>query len=109
MEKPEIALIGDVLAVKFAEGTECFFEAPFLREHSPSAELRGESDLFGNVHGGTPGARFPDAKFVNFQWIGGYAIRIFFADGHASGIYSFAYLLELAARLASHGPEAPRE
>lgn len=99
MERPDIQLIGEILAVKFTDGSEVFFEAPYLREHSPSAEMRGESDLFGTVHGGTPDAQFPDARIVNFQWIGGYAIRIFFADGHASGIYAFTYLRELAEAL----------
>jgi DUF971 family protein len=33
---------------------------------------------------------------TKFQPIGGYALQLFWADGHSSGIYSYPYLLRLA-------------
>jgi DUF971 family protein len=34
-------------------------------------------------------------ELVGFELVGGYAIQPAWADGHASGIYSFAYLQTL--------------
>jgi DUF971 family protein len=33
---------------------------------------------------------------LKFDLVGGYAIQLFWADGHSSGIYSFTYLRRLA-------------
>ena len=65
--------------------------AEFLRVHSPSAEVKG--------HG--PGQ---EVLQLNKQGIaitgieaqGNYAIKIFFSDGHDSGLYTWQYLYNLA-------------
>ncbi len=36
-----------------------------------------------------------------FEGVGGYAIQLFWADGHSSGIYSYSYLKKLAGIAAS--------
>jgi DUF971 family protein len=36
-------------------------------------------------------------ELQRFEQVGGYALQLFWADGHSSGIYSFAYLRKLAA------------
>ena len=33
---------------------------------------------------------------INAEFVGSYALRIVFSDGHDTGIYSWAYLRELA-------------
>jgi DUF971 family protein len=33
---------------------------------------------------------------LKFDLVGGYAIQLFWGDGHSSGIYAFAYLQKLA-------------
>jgi DUF971 family protein len=33
---------------------------------------------------------------LKFQAVGGYALQLFWGDGHSSGIYSYPYLLRLA-------------
>ena len=36
-------------------------------------------------------------ELSRFEQVGGYALQLFWADGHSSGIYSFSYLRKLAA------------
>jgi len=33
---------------------------------------------------------------MKFQGVGGYALQVFWGDGHSSGIYSYPYLQRLA-------------
>lgn len=68
-----------------------------LRRACPCAACQGEPDALGRVvrphveHG-------PKAfELLKMESVGGYAIQLFWADGHSSGIYAFAYLQKLAA------------
>ena len=36
-------------------------------------------------------------ELVKFEMVGGYALQLYWADGHAYGIYSYPYLLKLGA------------
>ncbi|MFM9882465.1 MAG: gamma-butyrobetaine hydroxylase-like domain-containing protein [Burkholderiales bacterium] len=69
------------------------FELPFemLRVFSPSAEVRG--------HG--PGQEIlqtgkRDVTILSLDPVGAYAVQPHFSDGHATGIFSWDYLYELA-------------
>jgi DUF971 family protein len=35
-------------------------------------------------------------EFLKFETVGGYAIQLYWRDGHSSGIFTFAYLRKLA-------------
>ena len=72
------------------------FNMEQLRAASPSAENKGEPDLFGNIHGASSQTEFPGVKVIGWTPIGGYAIRFDFSDGHRTGLYSFDYLKRLA-------------
>ena len=79
-----------LLAVSFDDGQS--FELPFeyLRVNSPSAEVRG--------HG--PGQEVlqtgkEKVQVTGLEPVGHYALRIFFDDGHDTGLYSWHYLYEL--------------
>ncbi len=68
------------------------FSAQYLREQSPSAEVRG--------HGNAPrrpviGAEKVD--IIGLEPVGNYAVRLIFSDGHDSGLYSWHFLWQLAA------------
>ena len=102
MRQPVVEQIGQFLAVRFEDGVEGVFDGPTLRDQSPSAERRGEADLFGAVQGGETGKDYSQVIFFYWQWVGSYALRIFFSDGHSSGLFSYAYLYELAKRQRSH-------
>lgn len=90
------ALIGDELALLFADGSEAYLPCPLLRRACPCAVCQGEPDALGRVHRPTV-AHGPRAfDLVRFEVVGGYAIQLFWGDGHSSGIYSYDYLRKLA-------------
>jgi DUF971 family protein len=90
------AVIGNELALSFADGFEAYLPLPLLRRACPCAACNGEPDALGRVvrphveHG-------PKAfELVKFETVGGYALQMYWADGHSSGIYAFSYLQKLA-------------
>lgn len=64
--------------------------AEFLRVHSPSAEVKGHAGSGGS----TPYAK-RNVMIEKLEMTGNYAVRLFFNDGHSSGLYSWTYLHEL--------------
>jgi len=90
------AVIGNELALSFDGGFEAYLPLPMLRRACPCAACQGEPDALGRVvrplveHG-------PNAfQLLKFEQVGGYGIQLFWADGHSSGIYSYAYFQKLA-------------
>jgi len=80
-----------LLVLSYEDGRQ--FELPFeyLRVNSPSAEVRG--------HGGVkppPLTGKENVQIRSVEPIGHYAVRLVFDDGHDSGLYTWAYLFELA-------------
>jgi DUF971 family protein len=79
-----------LLDVRFDDGSH--FELPFeyLRVFSPSAEVKG--------HGGGEGALVLGKQNVGISGlepVGNYALRLFFDDGHNTGLYSWSVLYQL--------------
>jgi DUF971 family protein len=79
-----------LLEVQFDDGSH--FELPFeyLRVFSPSAEVRG--------HGGGEGTLQLGKQAVgisSIEPVGNYALRLFFDDGHNTGLYSWSVLYQL--------------
>jgi len=54
---------------------------------------------------GAPVTPAPDTRLIAAAPIGGYALNLAFSDGHARGVFPFAYLAELAAAAASTDAE----
>lgn len=80
------------LRVTFDDGVMADISATRLRTESPSAEVQG--------HG--PGQKVivtgkENVQIVDMQPVGHYAIRLIFDDGHQTGIYTWAYLRQLAS------------
>jgi len=71
------------------------FDLPFeyLRVHSPSAEVKGHGPGQGVLQTGKE-----NVQVTSIEPIGNYAIRLFFDDGHDTGLYSWDYLFELGAQ-----------
>ena len=90
------AVIGDELALSFNDGFEAYLPLPMLRRSCPCAACQGEPDALGRVV--RPRVEYGTRSFdlLKFDLVGGYAIQLFWADGHSSGIYSFTYLRRLA-------------
>ena len=97
MQPLDIQQIGNELAIKWDDGKENFISLETLRRGCPCAGCKGETDILGTVYK-TPGRPLPPPAFqlVHFSSVGGYAIQPVWADGHATGIYSFDYLKSVA-------------
>lgn len=65
--------------------------AELLRIYSPSAEVRGHSESERVLQTGKK-----HVGISALEPVGNYAIRIVFDDGHDTGIYSWAFLRDLA-------------
>jgi DUF971 family protein len=81
---------GSRLQITFDSGEIFVLSAEFLRTHSPSAEVKGHA----------PGEEKlvlakQNVRIVGIEPIGNYAARLVFDDGHATGLYSWDYLLKL--------------
>jgi len=90
-------VIGDELALSFGDGFEAYLSLPMLRRACPCAGCQGEPDALGRVL--RPTVDYGPKAFAldKFATIGGYAIQLFWADGHSTGIFSYLYLQKLAA------------
>jgi ATP-binding protein involved in chromosome partitioning len=91
--KPDLTVnsAGDVLTVAFPGGDSHPLAAEYLRVMSPSAEVQGHAP-----EQRVTVARKRTVKIRELRPIGNYAVRIVFDDGHATGLYAWDYLAELA-------------
>jgi len=77
------------LHVRFGDGTEFVLPCEYLRIFSPSAEVktaRARGDLVSDKQ---------DVNIERIEPYGTYAVRLYFDDGHNTGIYSWETLHEL--------------
>lgn len=93
----DIQLIGDLVAIRWADAAETFHRMDRLRSLSPSAETSGERDLLGKELVATDQHRdFSGVTVIGWNLVGSYAIQFRFSDGHNTGLYSYEYLREIA-------------
>ena len=92
-----IQLIGSEVAIVWSDGEESYFTGERLRAASPSAETRGEQDVFGQQYGGAGPRAFPGVTVLGWEKVGNYAYRFEFSDGHRTGLYTYDYLRKLGA------------
>ncbi len=97
MQPTDIQIIGEELAVKWDDGQESFIRLEVLRRSCPCAGCKGEMDVMGNLY------KNPDKPYAanafelrRMDAVGSYAIQPVWADGHATGIYTFDYLRRLS-------------
>ena len=97
MKPVDIQQIGEELAVKWEDGSESFISLEKLRRHCPCAGCKGEVDVMGQLHKG-PDIPLTPASFQlrRIDHIGTYAIQPVWADGHATGLFSYDYLKKVA-------------
>ena len=76
------------LTVGFDDGARFTLPYKTLRLESPSAEVQG--------HGSGPKPPPPiisdDLSVDKAEPVGRYAVRLYFSDGHSSGLFTWAYL-----------------
>lgn len=97
MRPKDIQQIGDELAIKWEDGSESFVKLETLRRHCPCAGCKGEVDVMGNLYK-NPDRPLPHRAFQmqKFSFVGGYGFQPVWGDGHATGIFSFDYLKNVA-------------
>ena len=78
------------LVVAFDDGVVADLPAELLRVMSPSAEVQGHSPEQRVLVAGKS-----NVEIVGIDPIGNYAVRLTFGDGHATGLFSWAYLRTL--------------
>ena len=96
MQAPaDIQLIGREVALRWPDGQESFITFATLRAASPSAETRGERDIFGHQYGGEAPRNHVGVEVTGWEQVGNYAIRFEFSDGHRTGLYPYELLRRL--------------
>ena len=83
------------LEISFDDGETFEIPAELLRVYSPSAEVRGHWGQISKLEIGKQ-----DVNITDLKQIGAYAVKIFFDDGHDSGLYDWDYLYELGKKQA---------
>lgn len=93
----DVQLIGSEVAIRWSDGAESFVTFATLRANSPSAEVRGEQDIFGTKYGGEAPRSHIGVEVLGWERVGNYALRFDFSDGHRTGLYPYPLLRQLGA------------
>lgn len=107
------------LVVTWADGRRTTYPIAYLRRHCPCATCRKQRESESREPA-APAARTVRSRLSvlptgtgtgplsvrGADLVGNYALRLDWSDGHASGIYSFAYLREVAPPDAADGTAA---
>ncbi len=78
------------LDISFDDGAHYALPCEYLRVYSPSAETRGHSPATAKLEKGKE-----LVTITRIEPVGQYAIKIWFDDGHNSGLYDWLYLYNL--------------
>jgi DUF971 family protein len=92
----DVQLIGSEVAIRWSDGTESFITFATLRANSPSAEVRGEQDIFGTKYGGEAPRSHIGVEVLTWEQVGNYALRFDFSDRHSTGLFTYPLLKRLA-------------
>ena len=84
---------GRLLTIAFDDGTRHELSAEYLRVESPSAEVQGHTPAQRQTQSGKR-----HVTITQIQPTGNYAVRLLFTDGHSTGIYTFAWIHDLAVK-----------
>ncbi|MCB1773018.1 MAG: DUF971 domain-containing protein [Gammaproteobacteria bacterium] len=81
------------LEIAFDDGARYNLPCELLRVYSPSAEVRGHWGQHAKLE-----VDKQDVNITQLKPVGAYAVKIFFDDGHDSGLYDWRYLYELGRK-----------
>lgn len=104
--RPKDVVYADDLTVEWRDGVVAHYPFFHLRDACPCAscvdEMTGKKVL-------DPKQIPPDIHVRKADYVGNYALRLEWSDGHDSGIYSFRYLRELLDLSLEQGggPDGP--
>jgi DUF971 family protein len=99
-----LQVVGEELAIVWSDGAESYLPLTTVRRLCPCAGCAGERDLLGRL------AKPPEKpltlesfRAVSTLPVGGYAVQIFWADGHSDGLFPYLKLRDWA----EHPPDLP--
>ncbi len=86
------------LTITWSDGREVVYPVAYLRAQCPCASCKQLRESQRKTRLTVLPANFASGpvSVVNAEMVGNYALRIDWSDNHGSGIYSFAYLTEIA-------------
>ena len=96
MDLENIAIIGSELVIRWSDGQESYLRLSELRKACPCASCQGEPDALGRVVKPAVELNEKSVQLQRYEFVGGYALQPYWADGHGTGIYSYEYLRGLA-------------
>jgi DUF971 family protein len=79
-----------VLEIDFEDGHHAVYPHEILRGYCPCAVCQGHQGPIKFVPGG-------NLELTDVAEVGDYALRLTWADGHATGLYTFKFLRELCS------------
>jgi len=90
-----VAPFGNELALSWSDVLEQFLALEKLRHACPCAVCNGEPDVMGRRE--APARTYKSGSFElkGYYFVGGYGLNLRWADGHSTGIYSYALLRAL--------------
>ena len=91
----DVQLIGSEVAIRWSDGTESYITFATVRANSPSAEVKGEHDIFGHKYGGEAPQSHVGVEVRGWEQVGNYELRFDFTDGHRTGLYPYELLRQL--------------
>jgi DUF971 family protein len=81
------------MTIMWTDGHESHYPLEHLRANCPCATCRESKPAAAPAN---PFPMFkPAARLTNAESVGRYAVRLLWADGHSSGIYSFEHLRDI--------------
>ncbi|MCI0631439.1 MAG: DUF971 domain-containing protein [Phycisphaerales bacterium] len=98
------------LTIQWSDGAASFFPVAYLRRMSPSADARTlREQLAANPLTVLPHTSAAGPLIAtNAEFVGNYAIRITFSDGHDTGLFSWKYLRQIDPSLAQSQAQPTR-
>ncbi len=97
MTPKSIKVTDGKLNLEFDDETKIDIGLPYLREQCPCANCKGETILLKTVR---PPKRISTGeemyKLTKIEPVGNYAVKLSWADGHDTGVYTWDYLKDLS-------------
>jgi DUF971 family protein len=81
------------LEIAFDDGARFELPCELLRVYSPSAEVRGHWGQYAKLQ-----VDKQDVNITEIKPVGAYAVKLFFDDGHNSGLYDWGFLYDLGRK-----------
>ncbi|MCE9543554.1 MAG: DUF971 domain-containing protein [Verrucomicrobia bacterium] len=90
-----VAPFGSELALAWDDGVEQFLTLENLRRACPCAVCCGEPDVMGRGDAQARNYKQGSFELKSYDFVGGYGLKLSWADGHSTGIYSYTLLRSL--------------